>query len=286
MESASHICRPVYIVKLNSPRSSVIPSDNRNEKKKKKKKNNWMTHRDIGHQSRWGETTNCQWPDWFPPTACSGWLRHSVQMRRSYWNLDLDSIPAGSDNRPMCAPLSTRPIAPCRLAPLKGQIHNEIETNSYRENSKIEFETCSCRWEIKSQRATASFMWAFLIPSTSTAFFVAFNKINGEGDVRLLSAGIYLEMVQFKKKNKTTTPKGNRIKSLPFRRWRNWLHRCRRIWTEGEPNWHFAPKQPSLWKRTRRLLFCQQKVNFKMRNSKQTKVEGGISEKKYKADDV
>ena len=37
MESASHIRRPVYIVKLNSPRSSVIPSDNRNEKKKKKK---------------------------------------------------------------------------------------------------------------------------------------------------------------------------------------------------------------------------------------------------------
>ena len=38
MESASHIRRPVYIVKLNSPRSSVIPSDNRNKKKKKKKK--------------------------------------------------------------------------------------------------------------------------------------------------------------------------------------------------------------------------------------------------------
>jgi hypothetical protein len=50
-------------------------------------------------------------------------------------------------------------------------------------------------------------MWAFLIPSTSTAFLVAFNKINGEGDVRLLSAGIYLEMVQFLQ-NKTTTPNG------------------------------------------------------------------------------
>lgn len=37
MESASHIRRPVYIVKLNSPRSSVIPSDNRNKNKKKKK---------------------------------------------------------------------------------------------------------------------------------------------------------------------------------------------------------------------------------------------------------
>ena len=43
---------------------------------------------------------------------------------------------------------------------------------------------------MKSQMATASFMWAFFIPSTSTAFFVAFNKINGEGDVRLLSAEI------------------------------------------------------------------------------------------------